>query len=377
MKVVIAMDSFKGSLRAVEACQAVGRGLRDVRPSLDLELRPMADGGEGTAETLIAAGGGRWVPQRVMGPLPDMEVEAGYAWLPEAGPGALVEMAAASGLDLLPSHLLNPLATTTYGTGQLLRAASNRGASRLWLAIGGSATVDGGVGAATALGWGFHDIEGKPVGLGGAALERIASIARPAPDDRPFPALEVLCDVDNPLLGERGAARVFGPQKGASPDIVERLERGMAHLADVIEEQLHVDVRMLPGSGAAGGLGAGAVAFMGARLVSGVDAVMKANGMAEAMNDADWVVTGEGRFDHQSLHGKVVSGISRLASQAGAQVAVIAGSVDVSVEEARSMGIQAVVSSAPESMPTTAAMQQARALLEAAARSFARSNLRG
>jgi glycerate kinase len=184
-RIVIAMDSFKGSLTAVQACAAVARGIHRERPDIEIVERPMADGGEGTARTFIAAAGGEWVAEQVMGPLQEMKVEAGYAWLPAAGPGALVEMAQASGLAWLTEDQLDPLQTTTYGTGELLRAAIERGAERLWLAVGGSATVDGGVGAAMALGWTFRDRAGRSIGHGGGELERIESIIPPTQIDFP------------------------------------------------------------------------------------------------------------------------------------------------------------------------------------------------
>ena len=368
MKVVVAMDSFKGSLPATEACEAVKRGLLAVDPSLEVILRPMADGGEGTARTLIVATDGEWVPVQVTGPLPDMRVDAGYAWLPNAGPGALVEMAAASGLDLLRPDQLDPMVTTTFGTGELLVAATERGARRLWLAIGGSATVDGGLGAAKALGWSFLDADGHDVGPGGRALERVAEIRRPSEGvGADLPSVEVLCDVDNPLLGEEGAARIFGPQKGATPEMVEALEVGLSHLADRVEDQLGMDVRSIPGAGAAGGLGAAAVAFMNATLVSGVDAVMRATRLEESIEAADWVITGEGRFDSQSLHGKVVSGIARLAAEHGTRVGVLAGSVLVSKEEAALNGVHDFEGASPEGMPIETAMARGGELLKEAA----------
>ncbi len=376
MKVIVAMDSFKGSLPATEACEAVRGGLLAVDPSLEVILKPMADGGEGTARTLIAATDGEWVPVQVTGPLPDMRVDAGYAWLPDAGPGALVEMAAASGLDLLRPDQLDPMVTTTFGTGELLMAATERGARRLWLAIGGSATVDGGLGAAKALGWSFLDADGNDVGLGGRALERVAEIRRPPKGaGADLPPLEVLCDVDNPLLGEEGAARIFGPQKGATPEMVKALEVGLSHLANRVEDQLGVDVRSIPGAGAAGGLGAAAVAFMNATLVSGVDAVMRATRLEESIQAADWVITGEGRFDYQSLHGKVVSGIARLAAEHGTRVGVLAGSVLVSKEEAALNGVHDFEGASPEAMPLETAMARGAELLKEAAQRLASREL--
>jgi glycerate kinase len=370
VKIVVATDSFKGSVTARDACASVRRGVLSVIPGTDVVELPMADGGEGTAETLRDAQGGAWVAVRVTGPLPDMAVNAGFLWLPESGPGALVEMAAASGLELLAPEELDPGRATTLGTGELIAAAKERGAKRLWLAIGGSATVDGGVGMAAALGWRFLDQAGQDVGLGGLALERIARIE--APEQRLGVVVKVLCDVDNPLLGPRGAARVFGPQKGATPDMVERLESGLTNLARVVERDLDKDVSDLPGAGAAGGLGAGAVAFLDAELVSGVDAVADAAGLSEAIMGADWVITGEGRYDEQSLRGKVVSGVVERARREGVRVAVIAGSAALSAEEG---GVDVVEEVAPRTMPLTEALARGEELIEAAAARVARSHL--
>jgi len=391
MKVVVAMDSFKGSLRAGTACEAVRAGILDALPETEVLMSPMADGGEGTAEAVIAATGGEWVPAQVMGPLPEMRVEARYAWLPGTsvggaandhrfagdGTGALVEMAVASGLELLEGGERNPLETTTFGTGELLAAAAARGADRLWLAIGGSATVDGGTGAAMALGWLFLDERRRPVGFGGGELERIAHIEPPGPAGRALPHVTVLCDVDNPLVGEEGAARVFGPQKGADPEMVVALERGLAGLADVIERDLGKDVRYVPGAGAAGGLGAGALAFFGADLMSGVDAVMEATGLEQALSGADWVVTGEGRFDEQSLRGKVVAGVAEAARRSGVPVAVIAGSSTVSPERAAGLGLGALEVSAPADLSFDEILDRAEGLLAEAARRFAVTQLTG
>lgn len=367
MKIVVATDSFKGSLSAREACEAVRRGVLRVLPEATIDLKPMADGGEGTADTLRESAGGDWVPVEVDGPLPGMRAEACLLWLPERGPGALIEMAKASGLELLRPDQLDPLVATTHGTGELLAAALELGARRLWLAIGGSATVDGGVGAATALGWSFLDGQGAPVGLGGAALERIEHIQPPS--DGLDADVQVLCDVDNPLLGPRGAARVFGPQKGATPEVVERLEESLAHLADVVERDLGKDVRNVPGAGAAGGLGAGAVAFLDADLVSGIEAVIDAAGLDEALSGADWVVTGEGRYDEQSLSGKVVSGVVGHARTAGCRVAVVAGSAALDAEEG---GVDAVEAVSPPSMPLEEALARGGELVEQAAARVAR-----
>jgi len=397
VKIVVAMDSFKGSLTAVRACDIVAEAIRSVLPRLDgarrsqaeVVTKPMADGGEGTASVLMVAAGGQWIPRTVMGPLPDMHVNGGFVWFEEPAQTAtaVVEMAAASGLTLLPPERRNPLSTTTYGTGQLLKAAIDYGARRILLAVGGSATVDGGVGAAVALGWRFLTKDRQQIGFGGGELSQIAKIVGPrvaaCPESGPVRrgrsmrrngtdrGVEVLCDVDNPLCGEHGAARVYGPQKGATPQMVETLDAGLAHLARLIRDQLGRDVADLPGAGAAGGLAAGAVAFMNARLVQGIDTVMSQSRLQEAMTDADWVITGEGCFDEQSLRGKVVSGVARLAKATDTKVCVLAGQVLVPAEKYRAAGIQTALACMDNQMQLDYAIANAEPLLDRAARRFA------
>ena len=360
MKVVIALDKFKGSLTAPTACHLVRQAILDTHPDWETVVKPMADGGDGTAHAMISALRGEWVQQSVTGPLPEQTVQAGYGWFDEERT-VVVEMATASGLALLQPTELNPLRTTTHGTGQLVQAAAQHGARKVWLAVGGSATVDGGVGAAMALGWQFPDAQGKPVGLGGGELRNIAQIRPPT---TPLAAeIEVLCDVNNPLCGDRGAARVFGPQKGATPEMVERLEAGLQHLAQVVAAQLNKDILHVPGAGAAGGLAAGAVAFMNARLVPGIDTIMQATGLESALKAADWVITGEGRFDEQSLHGKVVSGITAIARTTGTRVAVLAGSVGLSEDECRAGGVEMVIPLRREGISLDYALTHADELL--------------
>jgi glycerate kinase len=368
MKIVVAMDSFKGTIGSCEACEIVAESIRRCVPGAELVIKPMADGGEGTAKALIKACGGKWVEKKVMGPLDEMEVEAGFAWLEEDGT-ALVEMACASGLELLTRKEMNPLRTTTYGTGQLIKAAADYGANKILLAVGGSATVDGGVGAATALGWEFVDEQGEPVQPGGGGLQKITKINKPA--DFKIVPVEVLCDVDNPLCGEQGAARVYGPQKGATKQMVEELEKGLAHLAEIVEEQLGHNIKDAAGGGAAGGLAAGAIAFMNADVVSGIETVMKRSNLAGELESADWVITGEGCFDEQSLMGKVVSGVSALARQFGVRVAVIAGQVKIEREEYEELGIVTATGCKSKDMSLDDALSNCRELLGARAEEFA------
>ncbi|MBN2449791.1 MAG: glycerate kinase [Lentisphaeria bacterium] len=362
MRIVLAFDSFKGSLTAAEACSIAAETLLALLPAAKVQSVPMADGGEGTAEALVTAAGGCLVPvSGVAGPLPGQRLTAAYGWLPNTRT-AVVEMARASGLPLVPEPLRNPLRTTTLGTGELIEHALRHGALRLLLTLGGSATVDGGTGAASARGWHFFDRHGKPVRPGGEGLCHIARIA--PPDAPPRTAqVEALCDVNSPLLGRRGAAAVYGPQKGATPEMVLRLEEGLANLARCILESLGTDVAALPGAGAAGGLGAGAVAFFGASLVPGAVAVARTAGLPEALRAADWVVTGEGCLDAQSLQGKVLTEVLRLAGRAGCRVAVVSGRVLLDAAQCLAAGIAECEACAPDATDIATAMENAPRLL--------------
>ena len=372
MKVVISMDSFKGTLTAYEACEIIADAISESVPNVQLVIKPMADGGEGTAQAMIKAANGRWVPQTVMGPLPEMHVEAGFAWFDE-DKTALVEMASASGLELLSPEQMNPLNTTTYGTGQLIKAALKYGASKIFLAVGGSATVDGGLGAAMALGWKFLDHQDNPIPLGGAGLEKITRIVRP--ENLSLVPIEVLCDVDNPLCGEHGAAKVYAPQKGATPQMIKQLEKGLSHLADLVRKQLQRDINNVPGAGAAGGLAAGAIAFMNAAVVSGIETVMARSNLRAELESADWVITGEGSFDRQSLYGKAVSGILKMASQSHTRLVVLAGQVNMSQQEYQKIGIATAISCKDNNMSLDYALENSRALLYSAAQRFAKQYL--
>ena len=372
MKIVVALDKFKGSLTAPAACEIVRNTLLAAHPGAQIIVKPMADGGDGTADALHAALGGEWISRQVTGPLPEMLVTAKYLWL-ASEKLAVIEMAQASGLVLLKPEQRNPLLTTTHGTGELLADAMRHGAQRILLGIGGSATVDGGIGMARAGGWVFWDTDRRLLKLySGGELERIATIEDPAwdPDvkDLLFDEIpiDVLCDVDNPLCGKHGAAHVFGPQKGATPAMVEQLDNGLRHLAGIVKTQLGKDILNVPGAGAAGGLGGGAIAFLNARLVPGIETVMTASRLAEDLAGADWVITGEGQFDEQSLHGKVVAGVTALARKHAVKVAVLAGRVKLSETEWRQAGIEIAQAITPATLPTAEAMQRAPELLAAA-----------
>ena len=366
MTVVVALDAFKGCLSAADACAAVADGLRADAPTAELRLVPMADGGEGTAAALLAARpGGVWVRREVSGPLPGRTVEAGFAWFADDGT-AVVEMAAASGLPLLAVDERDPERTTTRGTGELLAAAVAQGARRILLTIGGSATVDGGVGAAAALGWRFLGADGRDVPPGGGHLGEIARIVPPVA--RQLPSVTVLCDVTNLLCVSDGAAAVFGPQKGATPRQVAQLDAGLRHFAERIAADVGRDVLALPGGGAAGGLGAGAAAFFDAVLTPGIDAVIDACGLRHALRKAVWCITGEGCFDQTSLRGKVVSGVASAAREAGAQVAVFAGTVRVAPSDWRAAGISDVHALRRPGMPLAESLRHAPELLYDTAR---------
>lgn len=373
MKIVVAMDSFKSSISAICACKIIKDTIQSTYPDFKIISIPMADGGEGTAEAMMAAHPGQWIGKQATGPLPQMQVKAGFVFFQDTKV-ALVEMAKASGLELLRPEQANPLKTTTFGTGQLIRAAADYGADKILLAVGGSATVDGGVGTAQALGWQFLDSKGQQIGFGGGQLEHITKIIRP--DKRDLPAIEVLCDVDNPLVGQNGAAQIFGPQKGATPEMVELLETSLKHLAEVVKQQLGKQIDKILGSGAAGGLAAGAIAFMDAKLVSGVETIIKESGLAKEIRDADWVITGEGRFDSQSLRGKVVSGVTKAARQTRAKVAVIAGRVAISKQQWQDFGITDSIGLSDESIELAYAIANARNLLADATKKFALTRLR-
>jgi glycerate kinase len=365
MRILIATDSFKGSLDAATACATIARGARRIDPRAEIDVCPLADGGEGTAAVISAFIGGEWIDTEVMGPLPHQRVRAAYLWIAGERPTAVIDLAAASGLTLVPRERHDPLRATTYGTGELVRDAIERGAHRVWLALGGSATVDGAVGLAMALGWRFNDAAGLPIGLGGGELERIATIVPPSPRERA--RVVALRDVENLLLGERGAARVFGPQKGASPPVVERLERGLERLAAVIERDLGLDPRALVGGGSAGGAGAGAVAFLEARLTAGARLVLRLSRFDARLRRADVVITGEGRLDSQSLDGKVVSAVARAAARRGVPVAAIAGRVALDVAVAAANGIRAMEAAASAAISDGEALARAEPLLEEAA----------
>jgi glycerate kinase len=365
VRILVAPDKFRGTLTARQAAEAIATGWRRERTGDDLEVVPMADGGEGTMDALVDALGGRIESSVVSGPLGD-PVDAAFGLVPsQGGMLGVVEMARASGLGLLDEGRRDPLRTTTRGTGELMARAIDAGADRLIVCIGGSATNDGGVGMASALGGRFLDESGRPIADGGEGLLALSRIDLSAMHPGlAHVAVNGACDVDNPLTGPSGASAVYGPQKGADADDVAVLDRALGHLAAVVDRDLAIGLRDEPGAGAAGGLGFGLMAFCGARLHPGVEVVMDAVGLTDRIAGADLVVTGEGSLDEQSLHGKTPAGVLEACGLAGVPVVIVCGRATIDVPGVR-------VVSLVERVGERAALDDARGALVAAASELA------
>lgn len=343
MKIVIAPDSYKESLSALEVASAIEAGFRDIFPEADYVKIPVADGGEGTVEAMVAATQGSIVRLTVTGPLGE-PVDAFYGLSGDART-AFIEMAAASGLELVPTSRRDPLITTSFGTGELIKNALDRGVGHIIIGIGGSATNDGGSGMMQALGARLLDQQGNEIAYGGGALPQLARIEIDGLDARiRHCRFEVACDVTNPLTGEQGASAVFGPQKGATPELVRQLDQALAHYADIIHRDLDIDVLHIAGGGAAGGMGAALHAFCQAELRRGIEIVTEALGLAEQVRDADLVITGEGRIDSQTINGKVPIGVAQVAKRFNKPVIGIAGSLTADVGVVHEHGLDAVFS---------------------------------
>ncbi|NGQ93578.1 glycerate kinase [Brevibacillus sp. SYP-B805] len=363
MKIVIAPDSFKGSVSATEAALAIEKGIRNYLPQAETVLVPVADGGEGTMESLVAATQGKKVPVKVMGPL-HTPVNAAYGVLGD-GRTCVIEMASAAGMYLVPEERRNPLVTTTYGMGQMIRKALDEGYRQFILAIGGSATNDGGIGMLQALGMKLLDDSGKCVGVGGQELLRIARIDDSDWDKRIAESTFLIAsDVQNPLVGENGASRVFGPQKGATPEMVDLLDRGLRHWADLVDDKTGIRLHDLPGAGAAGGTGGALLAFFPAVRKRGIDVVMEYAGLREALRSADVVITGEGRIDFQTAYGKTPMGVAQEAKRLGIPVIALAGSIGKGIDTLYQYGITSVHSIVNGPMSIEEAMVRAAELLE-------------
>ena len=342
MKIVIAPDSYKESLSAMEVANAIEAGFREIYPNAEYVKMPVADGGEGTVDAMVAATGGYKISVSVTGP-------TGKPVMAELGlihqHTAVIEMAAASGLERISAAERNPLITTTYGTGEMIRAALDLGVKQFIIGIGGSATNDGGAGMLQALGYRLLDQHGRDIPRGGAGLSDLATIDISTADPRLLDCqFKVACDVTNPLTGPMGAAQVFGPQKGADAAMVALLDENLKHYARIVTQELGADVEFVPGAGAAGGMGAALLAFMKAELHSGIDIVLAALGLESIIADADLVITGEGRLDSQTINGKVPVGVARLAKRHGKPVIAIAGSLSLDVAIVYEHGIDSAFS---------------------------------
>ncbi|QAY67442.1 glycerate kinase [Paenibacillus protaetiae] len=372
MKIVIAPDKFKGSLTADEAAAAIERGVRRAVPDADTIRIPVADGGEGTLDSLVAAAGGSKTPVAVTGPLGE-PVTAEYGVI-GGGRTAVIEMALASGLLLVPAEQRDPLRATTYGTGELIRHALDAGCREFIIALGGSATNDGGAGMLQALGMKLLGAEGQSVPPGGGQLGRIAKIDAAQWDKRiAESAFTIAADVQNPFIGAEGATRVFGPQKGAGPAVIEQLEQAMSSWADRIAEATGMRLHDKPGAGAAGGLSGAFLAFFPARMRRGIDVVMEQAGVSRLLQGADLVLTGEGRIDGQTAGGKAPLGIAQEAKRQGVPAIALAGAVGDGVAALHAHGLCSVHSIASSPMPAEEAMASAAQLLEQAAEQIMRA----
>lgn len=376
MKVVVAPNAFKGSMTATDAAEAMARGVLNACPQAEVIKVPVADGGDGLAEVLLDALDGEARTITVKGPR-GSPVQAAFCFAPALNLAA-IEMASASGLALLAAAQQNPLLTTTYGTGELISAALDLNVDHIVVGIGGSATNDGGIGMAAALGARFLDAEGDDVEPVGGSLQNIRRIDVSGLDERIARVrFEAICDVDNPLLGPDGAAHVYGPQKGAGPEQVKQLDAGLANLAAIIEADLGRDVRELPGAGAAGGLGAGLHAFVNAELRRGVDLVLELVGLEEQLTAAELVLTGEGQIDFQTAFGKAPAGVALRAKAHGIPCIVMAGGIGERISDLHQVGIDAVFSLCPGPVTLEQAMAQGPDYLCAATEQVMRGFLAG
>jgi glycerate kinase len=375
---MVAPDKYKGSLTALQAAQAMERGIRKAFPDARVVMVPLADGGEGTVEAMVNVPGGQTINITVTGPLGNAVRSRfgliGPSVLSQVGLGAkgtgmfsgIIEMALASGLALVPPEKRNPMITTTYGTGELIRAALNENCKKIIIGIGGSATTDGGMGMAQALGAVFYDKNGVELGLGsGQYLSQVEDIEVSGMDKGiEDTAVIIASDVRNPLCGNDGAAAVYGPQKGATPEMVKRLDEGLEHFAAVIKRRLGVDVKDIPGAGAAGGLGAGLMAFTGAEMRSGVEVIMDAVWFDHKLTDVDLVLTGEGQIDAQTVFGKVVAGVARRSASSHVPVIAIGGGVTPEAEPLMAIGVNEMHQFVTPGMTYEFAMEHAAELLE-------------
>ena len=360
MKFLFASDSFKGTLTSEQTMELLARAAKDVFGDIEYSGVPVADGGEGTTDAVVAAENGQWIEAEVCGPMME-KVTARYGKLDAHR--AVIEMAAASGLPLVPIDRRNPLHATSYGTGELIRHALDQGFTDISIAIGGSATNDGGMGCARALGVRFLDDQGRELEGRGEDLEKVCAIDVSNLDHRVSGAkITVMCDVTNPLCGENGATWTFGAQKGATPEMQARLEVGMVNYRDVIRRQFAIDPDAIKGAGAAGGLGAALMVFLGGEMKSGIDTVLDLIGFDKRLEDTDLVVTGEGRTDWQSCFGKVMQGVGERATKKGVVAVGLSGSLGRDAAQIFDHGIMSLMTTVDAPMPLEEALGRAEAL---------------
>jgi glycerate kinase len=371
VRIVIAPDSFKGSLSASEAVKAIQRGINNVDSGIETILVPMADGGEGTVQAMIDAAGGEIIELTVHDPL-FREIRSFYGILGD-GVTAVIEMAAASGLLLLSPEERNPLKTTTYGTGELIRDALDKGCLNFIIGLGGSATNDGGCGMAQALGVRLLDENGKDIGPGGGELSKISSIDISEIDRRiKFASFRAACDVENPLCGENGASAIYGRQKGAGEKDIAVLDDNLGHFANLVSQQLNVEIKNTPGAGAAGGLGAGAMVFLNAKIEKGIDMIIKATNLSDTIQGSDLVITGEGMVDFQTAFGKTPFGVAQIAKRFNIPVIAIAGSLGEDYQSLYNKGFDGLFSLTNKPMTPGEAFMNASALVEASSENIIR-----
>jgi len=365
LRIIVAPDSYKGSVSALGVANAIEKGILTVFPEAEVCKIPMADGGEGTVEAMVSATGGRIIVEHVMGPLGDT-VEAFWGIMGD-GKTAVIEMAAASGLTLVPKESRDPRITTTYGTGQLIKAALDAGMENIIIGIGGSATNDGGVGMCKALGIKFLDEEGQELSNGGASLACLQHIDITGLDPRlNATKIMVACDVDNPLCGTRGATAVYGPQKGATAEMVSELDAALEKYAKIAQQTTGKEVMDCPGAGAAGGLGAGLLLFTNAKLRPGVDIVLEIMNFSNLAANAQLVITGEGRTDFQTAYGKAPVGVAKLAKQYNVPVVCLSGGLGNGADDVLKHGIDGLMSVTPQPMTLEECMDKGPSLIEAA-----------
>lgn len=362
MKIVLAPDSFKGTLSSMEIIGHLEKAAKNHFDSVEIVKVPIADGGEGTVDALVMATHGEYRQAEVMGPLPSQRVKAKYGLINKRT--AVIEMAEASGLTLLDEEERNPLLATTYGTGEMIKAALDEGIRNFVIGIGGSATNDGGIGACQALGIRFLDEKGSEVGFGGQELIRIRDIIMDDMDGRIKDSkITVICDVSNPLIGPEGATSIYGPQKGVTEDNFHILESGMENYQSLIKKLMGLDMAKIPGSGAAGGLGAALVTFFGATLKPGIDAVLDYVGFDDLIKDADLVVTGEGRIDGQSIFGKVPVGVSQRCKPLNIPVVAVVGGMGADAQKVYGYGVDSIMTTVNSPMPLDEALSRADELM--------------